>query len=965
MKIKTSKFLAVLCILAMMVIAIVPMFTLTATAAEKNVEISFATTAQRVSQTTSQQVWKNGDVTFTNDKGSSTSNVADYSNPVRLYQNSKITIAAPGNITKIVVTANSSSYATALKNSVGTEASASGSTVTITPTASSTTYTIAKLTAQIRLNKLTVYYEEGASTEPDVPECEHANSYEMTVDPTHTSDGYSVEYCPDCEKEIGDRHYTVPALGYNVSFVVPEGMEAPTANAAVKDGKVNVTMPNVADLQGNYAKEYEFAGWALASVDAETNVRPTLYPAGTSVEISANTTFYAVYSYEVSTGESATESGWLLRDTVSAGDIVVITMTKSGTIYAINSSNGSSKAPAANTIVTVADGKITSTVDNTIKWTVSGTDGAWTFHPNGDTSKWLYTTNDNNGVRVGTNTNNKFTVSGNYLQNTSTNRYIGVYNTQDWRCYTTNTGSSNIANQTLGIYVWTEGGIETYYTSVLLATECDHANAETVTVNATCTENGSITTTCSCGYTTVETIEAFGHDWDEGELVTAPDCTTPGEMIHYCNNGCDETKTTSVDALGHSYVGGKCEECGEKVPFNTQYTISEFSAGVQYAENEVHKLDSILTMVTTQCHFTTDLRIYSSSSHNGNVVLESAAPIYGLSFNAGENADELNIYGLVGEEWVIIETVEVTSAYKVHTVYFDGESYTKIKLDVEGANQIRIKNFTVQYMPAKISGVSVSLGKDLSLLYQIEIADGTSFDDFRMVFAFNDDTRELVGAENGKYTLAGIAPHQMGDTVTATLYYGDEVVDVYTTSIKAYLDAIIAGDYSEEAKQLANDLLIYGAAAQKHTGHNTDALVTDKLPEVDDNDRPIDKVAATQVADQIENLSFTQVGVHFNYVNKLYVIVDNTAGENITVKINGKVAEIGEDGHVYTGAVAPTQFGDAYTFALYVDGELYQTVEYSVNAYINTKWNADSGLAKALYNYAESFTAYSASLDNQ
>ena len=969
MKIKTSKILAVLCILAMMVATIVPMLTLSATAAEKSVEISFATTAQRVSQTTSQQVWKNGDVTFTNDKGSSSTNVADYSNPVRLYQNSKITIAAPGNITKIVVTANSSSYATALKNSVGTEASASGSTVTITPTASSTTYTIAKLTAQVRLNKLTVYYEEGGSTEPDVPECEHANSYEMTVDPTPTTDGYTVEYCDDCESEIGDRYDVVSALGYNVTFITPEGVDAPTATATVKDGKVNVTMPNVADLEGNYAKEYEFAGWALASLDAETNVRPTLYPAGTSVELSANTIFYAVYSYEVSTGGAATESGWLLSDTITAGDIVVITMTKSGTIYAINSSNGSSSAPAANTTVTVADGKITSTVGDAIKWTVSGTDGAWTFHPNGDTTKWLYTTSSNNGVRVGDNANKTFSIDGTYLKNTATSRYLGIYNTQDWRCYTTNTGTSNIANQTLGFYVWVDGGVETYYTSVLLATECDHANAETVTVNATCTENGSITTTCSCGYTTIETIEAFGHDWDEGELVTAPDCTTPGEMIHYCNNGCDETKTTSVDALGHSFVDGECEECGEPLPKKVTYTFKDYPAGVQYAANEVNKLDSILSVITTQCHFTEQLRIYSSSEHNGNAILQSAVPMYSLTFNAGYKEDTLNVYGLVDGEWELIAEVEVASSYKDYTVDFGGESYTQIKLDVEGDQQIRIASLTVQYLPdvfvGSISNVAVSLGTDLSLLYQIEIADGETFDNFSMVFELNGKTVTLGETSDGIYKLGGIAPHMMGDTVTATLYKGDEVVDVYTTTIKDYLNEVINGNYADDVKELAKDLLIYGAAAQKHQNSEiaTEDLVTNQVPEVNDDKKPASVIKAEQKADKIDGLSFTQVGVHFNYVNKLYIVVDNSAGENITVKINDKVAEIGEDGYVYTDAIAPNKFADVYVFELYVDGELYQTVTYSVNSYINKKWDTD--LAKALYNYAVSFTAYSASLDNQ
>ena len=53
------------------------------------------------------------------------------------------------------------------------------------------------------------------------------------------------------------------------------------------------------------------------------------------------------------------------------------------------------------------------------------------------------------------------------------------------------------------------------------------------------------------------------------------------------------------------------------------YVISNFSAGTQYAKNEVHKLDDFLTITTTECHFTSELRMYSSSSHNGFAILTS------------------------------------------------------------------------------------------------------------------------------------------------------------------------------------------------------------------------------------------------------------------------------------------------------------------------------------------------------
>ena len=124
--------------------------------------LTFDNTSKRTEFSTSKQVWTEAGITMTNDKGSSTSNVAYYSKPVRLYASSKITVTAPGAITKIVFDCNSSSYATALKNSIGTVAGAtvsvSSDKVTVTFSEAVDSFVIAKLTAQVRMDAITVTY---------------------------------------------------------------------------------------------------------------------------------------------------------------------------------------------------------------------------------------------------------------------------------------------------------------------------------------------------------------------------------------------------------------------------------------------------------------------------------------------------------------------------------------------------------------------------------------------------------------------------------------------------------------------------------------------------------------------------------------------------------------------------------------------------------------------------------------
>lgn len=127
---------------------------------ETTATITFDNTSKRTILTTSQQVWEENGIKVINDKASS-SNVADYVKPARFYKGSKITVDAPGNIVLIVFDCNSSSYATALKNSIKTgTVSVSSDKVTVTLTDEMPSFVIEKLSAQVRMDSITVTYLE-------------------------------------------------------------------------------------------------------------------------------------------------------------------------------------------------------------------------------------------------------------------------------------------------------------------------------------------------------------------------------------------------------------------------------------------------------------------------------------------------------------------------------------------------------------------------------------------------------------------------------------------------------------------------------------------------------------------------------------------------------------------------------------------------------------------------------------
>ena len=124
--------------------------------------------------------------------------------------------------------------------------------------------------------------------------------------------------------------------------------------------------------------------------------------------------------------------------------------------YAMSSDGAGSKGQPTVVEVSVEDDKITTDATN-VQWNVAKLNDnveTLTFYSVGQ-SKWLYCTNDNNGLRIGTvaqaSESNTFKVANGYLCNNKQTRYIGVYNQQDWRSYTGT--STNINDQTFGFYV--------------------------------------------------------------------------------------------------------------------------------------------------------------------------------------------------------------------------------------------------------------------------------------------------------------------------------------------------------------------------------------------------------------------------------------------------------------------------------------------------------------------------------
>ena len=398
--------------------------------ADPTATLSFANKAQRTSFSTTKQVWEQNGVTFTNEKASSTNNIADYANPVRLYANSSVTVACSlGNMTKIVFDCNSSSYATAMKNSIGTVSGAtvtvSSDKVTVTFTTAVESFAVAKLTAQVRIDSITVTYEEEATCTKIAPSLTYSpTTLEIgsTANPTltdNTGDG-TVTYSSD-DSSVASVNATTGVVTANAAgtatitaTIAANGDYcAGVATATIKVNKQSATIVlseagTENTVIGTFHKDESYTlpssteakcgdkvlvGWSTEEI-AETDTKPTYYSKGESVSLDAGENkFYAVFATKSETtgGTTTTPTTATLSFESTAQRTIFTTSQQVWTQNGITLTNdkGSSTSNVADysnparfykssNIIVEAPGNITKIVFNCVKDYVISITGATT-----------------------------------------------------------------------------------------------------------------------------------------------------------------------------------------------------------------------------------------------------------------------------------------------------------------------------------------------------------------------------------------------------------------------------------------------------------------------------------------------------------------------------------------------------------------------------------------------------------
>ena len=488
---------------------------------------------------------------------------------------------------------------------------------------------------------------------------------------------------------------------------------------------------------------------------------------------------------------------------------------------------------------------------------------------------------------------------------------------------------------------------------------CEHVNQTTTNVDATCTENGSITVTCEdCGYVKTEVIPAKGHSYEDVEETKAANCTEGGVMKTVCTV-CGTEGTRAIPALGHSFVDGVCSECGEEQPsvatliFDSTEKRTSFSTTQQVWEENGVTLTNDKGSGSDIADYVNPVRFYKNSTIT--VAYDNMAKI---EFACSSASYATSLQKSIGNEAIAsdkIVTVTLSSAQ---------DSYTVTLSD----GQVRMNSITV-YKPAKIDCATVTVGENLAVNYYVSNSNA----DAVMYFTFNGKTYDVAGelqtdgkyAGKYKYTLDNIPPQCMTDNISAVLMNGEVELDkLEEYSIQTYAQNMLNNaESSDELKQLVSDMLRYGAAAQNYKDYNTGSLATDGVENlIDASDAVAPEVTASPEKNtEIDSypVYFTSATVWFDGVNKIRVKVNSI--ENAFISLDDGETKVALESTTYeTDGILATEFDKEFTFQLYCGETLMQTLTYSVNAYAYKMKDHESmgDLATALYRYGVSAENY-------
>ena len=378
-----------------------------------------------------------------------------------------------------------------------------------------------------------------------VPTTGHSYTSVVT-EPTCTEDGYTTYTCENC----GDSYTSdvVPATGHDYECTEEDGDLVYTCKNC-GDTYRETSMPTV-NVELNVGETYSFS-------TENADITEVIDSAIATVTVHTNEGGYNAVS-------SLTDGEYLI---ISGGKVLTDESSTyysswdgAGTVYGLTCTSYSSSGSYGDYLWTITE------VDG--GYTVRNSDGLYLTITSGTRSSHLTLSETEQVIDI-TDLGSEFALSysGTYLDRYSSTfaaSYPGNVNENEkWELYKSEPASYDITITAVsGGKTSTVIGETKYVVSVH-----EHDYVSEITAEATCTDDGTVTYTCTgCGDSYTETIKAHGHDYE---------CTEEdGYYLYTCKN-CGDSYTEEISSTSYEYVSS--------LTSGGKYIITLYNGGTYYA----------------------------------------------------------------------------------------------------------------------------------------------------------------------------------------------------------------------------------------------------------------------------------------------------------------------------------------------------------------------------------------------
>lgn len=373
------------------------------------------------------------------------------------------------------------------------------------------------------------------------------HSYTSVVtEPTCTEEGYTTYTCENC----GDSYTSdvVPAAGHDYECTEEDGDLVYTCKNC-GDTYRETSMPTV-NVELNVGETYSFS-------TENADITEVIDSAIATVTVHTNEGGYNAVS-------SLTDGEYLI---ISGGKVLTDESSTyysswdgAGTVYGLTCTSYSSSGSYEGYLWTITE------VDS--GYTVRNSDGLYLTITSGTRSSHLTLSETEQVIDI-TDLGSEFALSysGTYLDRYSSTfaaSYPGNVNENEkWELYKSEPASYDITITAVsGGKTSTVIGGTKYVVSVH-----EHDYVSEITSEATCTDDGTVTYTCTgCGDSYTETIKAYGHDYE---------CTEEeGYYLYTCKN-CGDSYTEEISSTSYEYVSS--------LTSGGKYIITLYNGGTYYA----------------------------------------------------------------------------------------------------------------------------------------------------------------------------------------------------------------------------------------------------------------------------------------------------------------------------------------------------------------------------------------------